>query len=104
MKPENADYDDWDEHPQCQTGARRVSDIAQDSELGRELMPTDPPSAQEGEAPFSVRDPDGMPTQPDLDPPPGAPRANVETYIDDLVDSEDFRDTIPAPVPPSDEL
>jgi hypothetical protein len=98
MKPEKAELDDLDEHPAWQTGARRVSDLEQDSELHRQLMPTDPPCADD--EPFSV-DQDALPTQPDLDAPPVGQRALVETYIDDLaVDSDDFRDTIPAPRPP----
>jgi hypothetical protein len=111
MKPENAEYDDWDDHPQCQTGARRVTDIEQEPEFRRELMPTEAPPegeqdvpVQELEEPFSTPDPEAIPTQPDLGPPPGAPRAVVETYIDDLADSDDFRDTIPAPARLPEEL
>lgn len=67
----------------------------------RPSFPTDPCAEDEtGEPPFSVQEPEGLPTQPDLEPPP-PPADFVEPFVSEMdTDLEDLRDTIPAPVPP----
>lgn len=93
MNPASAD--EWDpQDERNRTGERLV------------VRPSDPPSEQERttlhdelRAPHPNPESDPLPTQPDLEAPP-PPRDLVELHLDEpAADSDDFRDTIPAPVP-----
>jgi hypothetical protein len=94
---EPASNDEWDPRDERnRTGERLV------------VRTSDPPSEHEERttlhdelrAPHPAPESDALPTQPDLEAPPAPPGNLAELHLDEPgADSDDFRDTIPAPVP-----
>lgn len=95
MNPEPLEHDDWECDQDLRTGERRI--VVPPAPSEREERTT---LVDELREPFSAHEREPMPTHPDLGPPPLPPSGLLESYVSELEDDEDLRDTIPAPVPP----
>jgi hypothetical protein len=94
MNPQSAE--EWEREDESnRTGERLV------------VRPNEPPSEPEPttlhdelRTPQAAPDSDALPTQPDHEAPQAPTKTIIESYVDEIgADSDDFRDTIPAPVP-----